>query len=134
MTPEREWPHPPKNRTSGFTLLEVLVALIIFAIAFGALASLFQTSLRQTASADDLRLATALAEAQLARFGKDLPLKVGESSGTSPDGLRWQADISLERPPNPAARVALYRIHVEAGPDNGIPDLVSLTTFRIGSP
>lgn len=126
--------HRPRSGIAGFTLLEVLVALVIFGVAFGALAGLFQTSLLQTTKADDLRLATALAEAQLARFGKDLPLRSGKTEGTSPDGLRWQADVSLERPVDVAAGMALYKIRVEAGRADGIPDLVSLTTLRIGSP
>lgn len=119
---------------AGFTLLEVLVALIIFGVAFGALAGLFQTSLLQTTKASDLRRVTALAEAQLARFGKDLPLRPGRADGATPDGLRWKADVSLEKPVDAAAGVALYRIRIEAGRTDGIPDLVALTTLRIGSP
>ena len=33
----------------GFTLLEILVALVIFALAFGVLAQIIQTGLRQSA-------------------------------------------------------------------------------------
>ena len=58
----------------GFTLLEVLVALIIFGIAFGAIAGIFQTALRQSATASTLLDARAVAEQQIARFGTELPL------------------------------------------------------------
>jgi prepilin-type N-terminal cleavage/methylation domain-containing protein len=119
---------------AGFTLLEVLVALIIFGIAFAALASLFQTSLRQTATAEDLRRATELAETQLERFGRDLPLAPGRIDGSTPDGLRWQAEVSLARPAVAEAGAALYRIRVDAGPQSGPPALITLTTLRIGIP
>jgi len=122
-----------REKMAGFTLLEVLVALIIFAIAFGALADLFQTTLRQTATADDLRRATALAETQLARIGRDLALTPGEAEGLSADGLlRWKTDISLARPIDESKRVALYHIRVDTGPATEAPDLVSLTTLRLG--
>jgi len=128
-------PRIGNEKTAGFTLLEVLVALIIFAIAFGALVGLFQTSLRQTGTADELRRATEFAEAQLARFGRDLPLDPGRTEGTSADGeLRWAADVALARPVEDGAEVALYRIRVDAGLGSGSPGLVSLTTLRLGKP
>jgi general secretion pathway protein I len=121
-------------RCAGFTLLEVLVALIIFGIAFGALAGLFQTSLRQTGTAGDLRRATEIAETQLERFGRDLPLTPGRTDGSTADGMRWQADVSLAAPVDQDAGVALYRISVDAGPEGGPTGLVRLTTLRIGPP
>ena len=123
---------PRRPGTAGFSLLEVLVALIIFALAFGALASLFQTAFRQSKAADDLRRATELAETQLARIGRDLPLQPGHREGRSPEGIRWRAEIVLEAEPDQTAGIALYRVHVEAGPGDGIPDLVSLTTLSLG--
>jgi len=122
-----------RKETAGFTLIEVLVALIIFAIAIGALVGLFQTSLRQTVTAEELRKATALAEAQLARFGHDLPLEIGQVNGESADGqLRWQADVSLARPIEEGADVALYQIRIDAGRGSGTPSLIRLTTLRLG--
>lgn len=133
MRAETAVEHREGWKGAGFTLIEVLVALIIFAIAFGALAGLFQTSLRQTGTAEELRRATALAEAQLARFGRDLPLTPGSSDGASADGaLRWQAGISLARPIEEGAEVALYQIRIDAGRTGG-PSLVSLTTLRLGN-
>ena len=122
------------RRATGFTLIEVLVALIIFAIAFGALVGLFQTSLRQAGTAEDLRKATVLAESQLARIGRDLPLAPGRLDGASADGtLHWQAAISLARPIEDEANIALYQIRIDAGRGDGAPSLVSLTTLRLGS-
>lgn len=116
----------------GFTLLEVLVALIIFAIAFAALAGLFQTSLRQTTISGELREATTLAETQLARFGKDLALEPGRIEGVTDDGLIWRAEVSLARPVDADGGIALYRVRVEAGAAAS-SQRVELDTFRIGA-
>ena len=40
-----------RGSTAGFTLLEILVALVIFALAFGVLAQIIQTGLRQSTGA-----------------------------------------------------------------------------------
>jgi prepilin-type N-terminal cleavage/methylation domain-containing protein len=41
----------------GFTLLEILVALVIFALAFGVLAQIIQTGLRQSTGARSISAA-----------------------------------------------------------------------------
>lgn len=116
----------------GFTLLEVLVALIIFSIAFGAIASIFQTSLRQSVTAATLFDATALAERQIERLGTELPLTVGQSSGTSPEGFNWRVDVNLAAPLDDDVAVALYGIKVEVSSEDGGPSHVTLQTLRIG--
>ncbi len=116
----------------GFTLLEVLVALIIFSIAFGAIASIFQTSLRQSTTAETMIDATAVAERQIARFGTELPLELGETSGLSSEGLIWNAKVVLGSPLSENSDVALYRITVDVGSEDGGDGYVTLETLRIG--
>ena len=62
-------PNERRPRAAGFTLLEVLVALIIFALTFGVLAQIMQTGLRQSTTATASSTATLLARSQLARVG-----------------------------------------------------------------
>lgn len=121
-----------RNEANGFTILEVLIALTIFAIVIGALSSLFQTSLRHASVANDLRRATQLAESQLSRFGKDFPLEQGTYEGISPNGLRWEAEISLADPIDHDMGIALYRIQIEAGLVSNSSTSVKLSTLRIG--
>lgn len=81
------------RRDGGFTLLEVLVALLIFGLAFGVLAQIFQTGLRQSGTAEQTATATLLARSQLARIGIDLPLEFGEREEDAGDGFRIRTAI-----------------------------------------
>lgn len=119
-------------KAKGFTLLEVLIALIIFAIAFGAIATIFQTSLRQSTTADMLFDATYLAERQMTRVGSELPLVVGETSGMSPGGLRWQTDVELATPVPENSAIALYRVTVDVKPEDDDRSHITLQTLRMG--
>jgi general secretion pathway protein I len=83
----------PPARDRGFTLLEVLVALVIFGLAFGVLAQIFQTGFRQSATAERMTTATLLARSQLARVGVDLPLEIGEIEEDAGDGFRIRTRV-----------------------------------------
>ena len=82
---------------SGFTLLEILVALVIFALAFAVVAQIMHTALRQSTVARSLTGATLLARSELARVGVEVPLQVGRAEGETEDGMRWQTEIELLR-------------------------------------
>ncbi len=128
----------------GFTLLEILVALIIFALLFGVLAQIFQTGLRQARVAETASAATALARARLARVGVEVPLAPGEIEGESEGGLRWRTTIQLAALPaeedlGPAEGEVemdlvpwLVEVSVAWGPGAG--EQVTLTTLRVGPP
>jgi general secretion pathway protein I len=116
----------------GFTLLEVLIALVIFALAFGVLAQIFQTGLRQSATAEVTTAATLLARSQLARVGVELPLEAGELDGETEDGLRWQTVIQEAEPPTEEG-LASYLVEVTVAWGEGPAEQLTLTTLRIGS-
>jgi general secretion pathway protein I len=83
----------PAPRERGFTLLEVLVALLIFGLAFGVLAQIFQTGFRHSATAERTTTATLLARSQLARIGIDLPLEIGEIEEDAGGGFRIRTRV-----------------------------------------
>jgi prepilin-type N-terminal cleavage/methylation domain-containing protein len=117
---------------AGFTLLEVLVALVIFALAFGVLAQIIQTGLRQSTLAESTAAATSLARSQLARVGSELPLAVGETEGETEDGMRWHTGIRFAEPPLEDLGVASYQVQVTVSWGSGPAEQVTLTTLRIG--
>lgn len=98
-------PTPEPDGASGFTLLEVLVALVILALAVGALTGAIAQSTASVQRVDAQLHAVALADGILAGLGRDMPLKAGMSRGQ--DGaLSWQLSIT----PQQEAGVVLARV------------------------
>jgi general secretion pathway protein I len=132
MSRPNELSPAPERRAQGFTLLEVLVALIVFALVFGILAQILRTGLRQSASAETTAAASLLARSQLARVGTELALEVGEVEGEA-DGMRWRTAIELAEAASEDTELATYQVQVTvAWGDDQAPQEVTLTTLRIG--
>jgi general secretion pathway protein I len=113
-----------REREAGFTLLEVLVALVIASLALGVLFSGALTGLRSAQLSGDYAQAVSRARSHLAAVGIGAPLAAGTQDGDDGGGFRWRvsvqplATITLAqqsgalgnggRPP----RVALYAVGV----------------------
>jgi general secretion pathway protein I len=124
-------PEPAGAR--GFTLLEVLVALIIFGIAFGVLAQVVQTGLRQSDVAATTTTAVLLARSQLARVGADVPLAPGALEGETEGGLRWHIGVLPAEIEPREDDLVLYLVEVTVawGPiEQG--QAITLTSLRLG--
>ena len=78
----------------GFSLIEVLVALTIFAFSASVIYQIFGTGLRLTAVGDGYTRATVHAKSQLALLGVEHPLDTGLLSGKLKDGFRWEANVA----------------------------------------
>lgn len=123
------------GRQRGYSLLEVLVAFTILALAVGTILSLFATGLRNTAVASDYARALTLAESQLAYYqGIDAQqLESGESDGVA-EGFAWHSRISpYDEVATGGRSTRLYRIDVDVDWGNdGKRRSVQLSTLRIG--
>lgn len=75
---------------SGFTLVEVIVALAMLSIGLSVLLGVISGSLRQTSDAARMAEASALAQSLLAEVGTELPIKAEERAGEFPNGYRWR--------------------------------------------
>jgi general secretion pathway protein I len=120
----------PSGRLRGFTLLEVLVALIIFALAFGVLAQIIQTGLGQARSAAATSEATLLARSLLAEVGSEMPVGPGVVEGEAKDGYRWRIEMrATEDGADDTLRT--YLVHVTVAWDPDAPP-VEISTLRLG--
>jgi general secretion pathway protein I len=128
----------------GFTLLEVLVA---FAIAALALSALFQGAiggLRASQSSGRYEQAVSRARSHLAVIGHGVQLAAGDFQGDDGDGYRWRTRI-VRVSSAPVARgdaavgargprAALYDVTVViAWNDGGTERQMGLETRRVGS-
>jgi prepilin-type N-terminal cleavage/methylation domain-containing protein len=82
------------SRDGGFTLIEALVATAVFALVLSALYQGLTTGWRGLKKANGEEAAVAVLSAQLASTGVEGPLQTSTSSGTTADGIAWQADIA----------------------------------------
>ncbi len=78
---------------SGFSLLEVLVAFSILALALGVLLQSFSTGTRGVTQSGLYSRATLLAESIFAQVGRDEELFEGEHSGEFDDFFRWRVAL-----------------------------------------
>lgn len=101
----------------GFSLLEILVAFVIMAMALGVIMRVFSGSLNNVEAARRHAQAVLIAESKLAALGVETPLVDGEASGEMPGNYRWRSRIQREADtgaatPDGVSGPGLYRIEV----------------------
>ncbi len=79
---------------SGFTLVEILVALTIFVLSGAALYEIVGVNLDRAATIRDRGTAALHAQSLLAQSEATVPLRTGVQSGAFPDGFRWRIAVS----------------------------------------
>ena len=129
-------------RERGFTLLEVLIAFIIAALALGVLYEGIGTGLLQARVATHTEGALSRARSRLAAFDDPAQLVPGQRTGDDGGGYRYRVQVSrlLDAPfagPDTRAtapRAALFGIRVTVGWSmDGDERQVSLGTERFGT-
>jgi general secretion pathway protein I len=129
------------DRSAGFTLIEVLVALAIVGLALAAVAGVFSNGLVGHETAAGAEEALALAEERLASAGATASLRPGTAKGVFAGRYAWQttvapydegADIKQLEPVKGVP--SLYRVAVSvAWQDGRRSRQLSLTTLRLGA-
>lgn len=129
----------PGARDEGFTLLEVLVALVVLTTTLVAVLQLFGGGLRLARTAGDHADAALLASAKLADLEAD-PLTEGATEGTE-GPYRWTRKVTLDpallpfEPDTPGTlgvRLARVSVEVRWGQSRRV-ELATLHVWRIGS-
>jgi general secretion pathway protein I len=123
---------------SGFTLIEVIVAVVVAAMCLTALAGVFSGGTRAAGVAVELSRASTLAQSLIASAGIEKPLTDGVESGTTSDNLNWTVTVTEEptedsdnpvRPPLLLKRVTA-RVVVANASSPERSRSVELTTLR----
>ena len=133
-----------RRAEAGFTLLEVMIAFVIAALALSMLYQGVTGGLRATASATRTEEAVSLAKSHLAAVGRGEGINPQETSGVDGDGFDWRLHIAAIGPrqltltdadrandSKPSAAI-LYDVRVtESWDDAGHPHQVVLGTHRL---
>jgi len=82
------------RRERGFSLLEILVAFVILALAMGVIMRIFSGALNNIGTVDHHAHAVLVAESVLDSLGVETPLTEGELAGEDGQGYRWHALVS----------------------------------------
>ncbi len=122
--------------SDGFTLIEVLVALAILALALAPTLQIISTGMRSLGTTEAYAIATMFATSKLSEIGIERPLEEREDTGVFDNGFEWRTSVSRYPPEADGAEsrsaVVAYRIVVAVhwgGTDSGRS--VSLTTLRL---
>lgn len=82
----------------GFTLIEILVAFMILALALTVIFRIFSGGLRNVALSEDYARAVLVAESRLSATGISESLEQGVTSGEWDERFRWERVIEAYRP------------------------------------
>ncbi len=129
------------RRPAGFTLIEVIVAFALLALALTLLLGSLSGAARQVGSADKASRATLHAESLLAQLGVVEPLRPGRQQGEFEDGrYTWTLDVSPyvdpERPGQAMAAggAPLLRIELTTRWGPGAAEALTWHSLRLGTP
>ncbi|NCF16399.1 MAG: prepilin-type N-terminal cleavage/methylation domain-containing protein [Gammaproteobacteria bacterium] len=88
----------PRQRSRGYTLVEVLVAFMIMALALTVLLRIFSNGVRSVAVSSDYAQAVLIGESRLATAGVDDMLAPGETSGVDGRDFSWTRRVVEYQP------------------------------------
>ena len=115
------------HRRNGFSLIEVMVAVFILAVAVVGLTRGLTTALSSSKEAELYSMAVQLAESRIEFLRADGPFHDGESEGTSA-GYTWKQSITTSGTPG------LHEVKVDIEPPSGGKSIYTLQTFLFQAP
>ena len=89
----RPHPVPARSRGRGFTLLELLLAFVVFALSFATVLEILSGSMRNTVRARHYSEAALTAQSLMDQVGLEIPLETGTGLNGEAGEYRWELEI-----------------------------------------
>jgi general secretion pathway protein I len=86
---------PAPGSAAGFTLLEVLLAFVVFALSFAVVLEILSGSMRNTVRAREYTEAALIAQSVMDQLGLGIPLEAGIEVEGEEGEYRWEVGIYL---------------------------------------
>lgn len=123
-----------ERRAGGFTLLEILIAFSILAVALVALLQAFSQGLSGLRVAEERATAVMLARSKLAEVGESIPLEELEENGEFVNGFEWRLAITSREDTQSSldddTLIRLYDVSVVV--ERGELALAEVRSMRVG--
>ncbi|MBL0732372.1 MAG: type II secretion system protein [Desulfosarcina sp.] len=119
--------------TAGFTLIEILVALVILSIALVTIMQLFSGGLKASRIAGDYTQAIFLAREKMEELLLEEETSAEATGGEFNNNYKWRAEItpfSLDVDDYEKVPVEVYEISVSVSRKDGTGKQVSLQTLK----
>lgn len=84
-----------RGQSRGFTLLEVMLAFVVFALSFATVLEIMAGSMRSVRRATEDTEVALMAQSLMDLVGTEILVEEGEYSGTGMDHYNWNMEISL---------------------------------------
>ena len=84
-----------RRSSRGFTLLEVMLAFVVFALSFATVLEIMAGSMRSVRRASDDTEVALFAQSIIDLVGTEIPIEEGEFNGTGMDRYQWRLGIYL---------------------------------------
>ncbi len=132
----------------GFSLLEILVAFAIMAVALTLVLRIFGSGVNAAMVSEDYTLAVQIAESLMARTGVEAPLQSGEFSGIEGDRFAWHITLAPVEGPavarqrrfssqqaqemaQPAVKMMRIKVEVSWGDEGQTPRSLELVSLKL---
>jgi general secretion pathway protein I len=124
---------PPPTSHQGFTLLEVLLALVIVGIAISVVLQLFSFNLRNVANSEDYVKAAMVAESKLRQIVDSADLTERQWSENTGDGYRFDVVVSpIEKDKAQAIDMKLLQVDLSMSWKSGSKNrTISVKTLKL---
>jgi general secretion pathway protein I len=117
-----------RHGSRGFTLLEVMLAFVVFALSFATVLEIMAGSMRSVRRASDDTEVALLAQSIIDLVGTEIPVEEGSFNGTGMDRYQWQLGIYLYEVGDESLRtqelaemsgIELYRVDLDINWETG---------------